>query len=71
MSQERRGEATLWMVTNETYCGFRPVLAWPNVDGLQDFAKTLLGICSQINSKDSNGISCPADESLDKTDNGK
>lgn len=38
------GEFTLLI---ETACGFRPVMGWPNKKGMEDFAWTLLGICSQ------------------------
>ena len=36
------------MVLLETDCGFRPLLGWPNVKGMQEFATTLLGICSSL-----------------------
>ena len=53
------GEATLWMEAEETACGYKPVLAWPSMDGVRDFALMLLEIdhyrreggrdtCSQI-----------------------
>lgn len=38
------GEATLWMATEETACGYKPVLAWPGMDGVRDFALMLLEI---------------------------
>jgi len=37
VSQET-GAATLWMATEETACGFKPVLAWPSMEGVRDFA---------------------------------
>jgi hypothetical protein len=40
------------MLLIETGCGFRPVMGWPDVNGLQYFAERLLGICSSINGKD-------------------
>jgi hypothetical protein len=40
------------MLLINTTCGLRPVMGWPDVDGLQDFAERLLGICSSINEKD-------------------
>jgi hypothetical protein len=40
------------MLLIETACGFRPVIGWPNVNGLHDFANNLLGVCSNINSQD-------------------
>ena len=43
------------MILMETTCGFRPVIGWPNVGGMQDFAETLLGICLHINDQGSNG----------------
>jgi hypothetical protein len=41
------GEATLWMATEETACGYKPVLAWPSMDGVRDFALMLLKIDQQ------------------------
>ena len=38
------GTVTLWMVAQETACGYKPVLAWPSVDGVKDFALMLLEI---------------------------
>ena len=38
------GEATLWMATDETACGYKPILAWPNIDGVKEFAQMLLEI---------------------------
>jgi len=38
------GEATLWMATDETACGYKPILAWPSIDGVREFARMLLGI---------------------------
>jgi hypothetical protein len=38
------GAATSWMATEETACGYKPVLAWPSMDGVKDFALMLLGI---------------------------
>ncbi len=43
------------MLLIETACGLRPVMGWPNINGLQDFAETLLGICLHINDQGSNG----------------
>ena len=43
VSQET-GEATLWMATGETACGYKPVLAWPDMDGVRQFAQILLEI---------------------------
>ena len=40
------GEATLWMATDETACGYKPILAWPSMDGVREFARMLLGIDS-------------------------
>jgi len=40
------GAATLWMAA-DTPCGFRPVLEWPSVDGVREFAETLLDIYYQ------------------------
>ena len=38
------GRATLWMADPETACGFKPVLAWPSMDGVREFAYMLLEI---------------------------
>lgn len=35
----------------ETECGSRPVMGWPNIHGLKDFATDLLSICSQEKEK--------------------
>jgi len=43
------GEVMLLM---ETACGFRSIMGWPNKKGMEDFAWTLLGICSQEEEKD-------------------
>ena len=43
VSQET-GAATLWMATEETACGYKPVLAWPSMEGVRDFALMLLEI---------------------------
>lgn len=67
MSKET-GEVLLLM---ETGCGFRPVMGWPNVNGFQDFAETLLGICSYTSNRDRNGMTYPADESPGKINDGK
>jgi hypothetical protein len=40
------------MLLIEMGCGFRPVMGWPDVNSLQDFAEKLLGICSSINGED-------------------
>jgi hypothetical protein len=38
------GAATLWMAAPDTACGYKPVLAWPNMEGVRDFALMLLEI---------------------------
>jgi hypothetical protein len=43
VSQET-GEAILWMETGETACGYKPILAWPSMDGVRQFAHMLLEI---------------------------
>ena len=43
VSQET-GEVTLWMETDETVCGYKPILAWPSMDGVKEFANMLLEI---------------------------
>jgi hypothetical protein len=53
------GAATLWMATGETACGFKPILAWPSMGDVREFAHMLLeidrrrgeeihGPCSQV-----------------------
>ena len=39
------------MLLIETGCGFRPVMGWPNVNSLHNFADNLSGICSKIMTK--------------------
>jgi hypothetical protein len=36
------------MLLIETKCGFRPVMGWPNIGSLKDFAEILIGICVRI-----------------------
>jgi len=38
------GAATLWMATEETPCGSKPVIGWPDMDGVREFAEMLLDI---------------------------
>ena len=45
---EEMGQAKLLI---ETGCGMRPVMGWPNINGMADFARALLGICSQEEEK--------------------
>jgi hypothetical protein len=40
----KTGAATLWMAAQETACGYKPVLAWPSMEGVKDFAIMLLEI---------------------------
>ena len=40
------GIATLWMPA-DTPCGFKPVLGWPHIDGVKEFAEMLLDIYHQ------------------------
>jgi hypothetical protein len=42
----KTGEAMLWMGTDETACGYKPVLAWPSMEGVREFAHMLLEIYS-------------------------
>ena len=46
-ASQETGEATLWMEAEETACGYKPVLAWPSMDGVRDFALMLLEIDRQ------------------------
>ena len=41
---KQTGTATLWMAA-DTPCGFKPVIGWPNIDGVKEFAEMLLDIC--------------------------
>lgn len=51
------GMATLWM-TADTPCGFIPVLEWPHMDGVREFAEMLLNIyyTSQTNREGHGGV---------------
>jgi len=40
------GSVTLWMAA-DTPCSFKPVLGWPHMDGVKEFAEMLLGIYYQ------------------------
>jgi hypothetical protein len=40
------GTAILWMVA-DTPCGFKPVLGWPSIDGVREFAEMLLDVYHQ------------------------
>jgi hypothetical protein len=40
------------MLLIETACGLRPVMGWPDINGMEDFAMALLGICLQVGEKD-------------------
>ena len=51
------GIATLWMATDETACGYRPVLAWPDMNGVKEFAQMLLGIERYRQGENRNGAS--------------
>jgi hypothetical protein len=51
------GTATLWMATNDTACGYKPVLAWPSMDGVKEFAQMLLEIERYRKGESGNGIS--------------
>jgi len=37
------GTAILWMA-EDTPCGFKPVLGWPHMEGVKEFAEMLLDI---------------------------
>ena len=39
------------MLLIETGCGMRPVMGWPNINGMEDFAMALMGICSHEGEK--------------------
>jgi hypothetical protein len=40
------------MLLIETACGLRPVMGWPNINGMEDFAMALLNICLQVRGKE-------------------
>jgi hypothetical protein len=40
------GAATPW-IADDTPCGFKPVLGWPSMDGMKEFAEMLLDIYYQ------------------------
>jgi hypothetical protein len=40
------------MLLIETGCGMRPVMSWPSINGMEDFALALPGICSREEEKD-------------------
>ena len=40
------------MLLIETACGLRPVMGWPDINGMEDFAMALLGICLQAREKE-------------------
>jgi hypothetical protein len=56
VSQET-GTATLWMATEETACGYKPVLAWPSMEGVREFAQMLLEIDRYRKGESDNAIS--------------
>jgi hypothetical protein len=56
VSQET-GEATLWMEAKETVCGYKPVLAWPSMDGVREFAQMLLEIDHYRKGENDNALS--------------
>jgi hypothetical protein len=51
------GTATLWMATDETACGYKPVLAWPSMDGVREFAQMLLEIDRYRQGESEDGVS--------------
>lgn len=51
------GSVTLWMATGETACGYKPVLAWPSMDGVKEFAQMLLEIDRCRKGENENGVS--------------
>lgn len=54
-SSRETGEVTLLIATA---CGFRPVMAWPDVVRLKEFAGMLMGVCGRIE-KDGNASEIP------------
>lgn len=50
------GEATLWMATEETVCGYKPVLSWPDMASVREFAQMLLDIDLYRQREKGNGI---------------
>jgi len=38
----KTGFATLWMATDESPCGYAPLIGWSNIHSLKEFAEMLL-----------------------------
>ena len=38
----KTGFATLWVATDESPCGYTPLIGWNNIHGLKEFAEMLL-----------------------------
>jgi len=40
------------MLLIETCCGMLPVMGWPDISGMEDFARVLLDICTRAGDGD-------------------
>ena len=38
----KTGMTTLWMSTEQSPCGYTPLIGWSNISGLREFAEMLL-----------------------------
>lgn len=38
----KTGVTTLWMSTDQSPCGYTPLIGWSNINGLREFAEMLL-----------------------------
>jgi hypothetical protein len=47
----KTGAITVWMQSDETPCGFVPVIGWSNIDGVREFADMLLDFCRRRHSE--------------------
>lgn len=52
-THKKSGEVKLWM---ETPCGFIPIIAWANIDGVKEFADLLLNYYKDMNDKNAERI---------------
>ncbi len=38
----KTGFTSLWMATDESLCGYTPLIGWSDINGLEEFAEMLL-----------------------------
>jgi hypothetical protein len=58
------------MLLIETQCGYRPVMGWPDIASLREFAEMLMNVCSSIKS-DGNTAAEIADKLVEEVFNDK